>query len=111
MPIDKRGVRDVGRIVDGKFKFIHEMIPILVVPEDLTDCKLKPYVTYKTPNVIQDRFKSQDLFNAIYAKKIIDDYKLNQLDEEGESLRPSEEEQLTPEEAWLRARKTGSDIF
>lgn len=110
MPIDKRGVRDVGRIVNGKFTFIREMMPQLIVP-DLTDCKFKPYVTYKTPSVVQDRFKSQDLFNAIYAKKIIDDYKLDQLDEEGNSLKPSEEEQLTPEEAWLRARKTGSDIF
>jgi large subunit ribosomal protein L41 len=86
------------------------MIPMLIVP-DLTDCKFKPYVTYKTPNIVQDEFKSQDLFNAIYAKKIIDDFKLDQLDEAGESLKPSEEEKMTPEEAWLKARKTGSDIF
>lgn len=110
MPIDKRGVRDTGFYVQGVYKEVPQMIPQLVVP-DLTDCKFKPYVTFKSPEVIQDEFTSQDLFNAIYARKVIDDFKNDKLNEDGSSREPSVDEQLTPDEAHFRARKTGSDIF
>lgn len=110
MPIDKRGVRDTGFVIKGVFKEIPEKIPELIVP-DLTDCKFKPYVTYKTPEVVQGEFSSQDLYNAVYAQKVIDDFKHDKLNEDGSSKDPSPEEQLTPEEAFIRARKTGSDIF
>jgi hypothetical protein len=33
------------------------------------------------------------------------------LDENGNPKEPSSEERLTPEEAWIQARKTGSDLF
>jgi len=33
------------------------------------------------------------------------------LDDNGNSLKPSDEEVLSKDEAWIRARKTGSDIF
>ncbi|XP_070495245.1 large ribosomal subunit protein mL41-like [Chironomus tepperi] len=110
MPIDKKGVRDTGRIIGGQFVEIPEMKPEIIVP-DLTDCKFKPYVTYKATDVIQSEFTSQDLFNAIYAQKIIDDFKNDKLNEDGTSKEPSVEEELTPEEAWVKARKTGSDMF
>lgn len=110
IPIDKRGVRDIGVIVKGRFKKIHERIPELIVP-DLTDCKFKPYVTFKTPEVVQSEFTSQDLYNAIYAQKVIDDFKNDKLNADGSSKEPSADEQLTKEEAFVRARKTGSDIF
>lgn len=110
MPIDKRGVRDTGKIIDGAFVEIPEMKPELIVP-DLTNCKFKPYVTYKVTDVVQSEFTSQDLFNAVYAKKIIDDFKNEKLNEDGTSKEPSEIEELSSEEAWRRARKTGSDIF
>jgi large subunit ribosomal protein L41 len=110
IPIEKRGVRDTGKIVDGKFQMIPEMIPELIVP-DLTDCKFKPYVCYKSAEVVQSEFTSQDLFNAVYADKIIDDFKNDKLNEDGTSKNPSEFEELTSEEAWAKARKTGSDIF
>lgn len=86
------------------------MIPELIVP-DLTDCKFKPYVTYKTTEVIQSEFRAQDLFNAVYAKKIIEDFKNDKLNEDGSPQNPSANEEMTPEEAWIKARKTGSDIF
>lgn len=110
MPIDKRGVKDTGITVNGIYKEIPEKIPELIVP-DLTGCKFKPYVTYKTPEVVQSKFTSQDLFNAIYAQKIIEDFKEDKLNEDGSSNEPSGNEQLTPEEAFIRARKTGSDLF
>lgn len=110
LPVDKRGVRDVGYHLNGRFIPVPEMIPELIVP-DLTNCDLKPYVSYKAADVIQSEFTAQQLFDAVYSKKIVSDYKERKLDENGQPLNPSEEEKLQPEEALLRARKTGSDIF
>uniref|UniRef100_A0A2M3ZBE0 Putative mitochondrial ribosomal protein l41 n=1 Tax=Anopheles braziliensis TaxID=58242 RepID=A0A2M3ZBE0_9DIPT len=110
MPIDKRGVRDTGVTVDGKFVEIPERIPELIVP-NLEGCKLKPYVSYKAPDVVQSEYTSQDLFNAVYSQKIIDDWKSGKLNEDGSPVEPSAEEALTKEEAWIKARKTGSDMF
>lgn len=110
VPIHKRGVRDTGIFVNGKYVEIPEKIPELIVP-DLEGCKLRPYVSYKAPEVIQSEFTSLDLFNAIYSKKIIDDFKEGKLKEDLSPVEPSEHEKLDPEEALIRARKTGSDIF
>ncbi|CAG9762472.1 unnamed protein product [Ceutorhynchus assimilis] len=106
-----RGVREVGyRQADGKFILIPEKVPELIVP-DLTDCKLKPYVSYRVPDIIQSEFTAEDLFHVVYAKKICDDFKSGKLDEDGNPLEPSVEEKLTPEEAKIKARQTGSDMF
>ncbi|XP_019559245.3 large ribosomal subunit protein mL41 [Aedes albopictus] len=110
MPIDKRGVRDTGVTRGGQYHEIAEKIPDLIVPS-LEGCKMKPYVSYRAPDVIQSEFTSQDLFNAVYAQKVIDDFKGGNLNEDGTPKEPSEAEQLTPDEAWIRARKTGSDMF
>ncbi|XP_023218549.1 39S ribosomal protein L41, mitochondrial-like [Centruroides sculpturatus] len=91
-------------------KYFPELFPELIVP-DLTDCKLKPYVSYQAPEVTQSEFTAKDLFDAVYSKKIMDDFKSGKLDSDGNPLEPSEEESLTPEEARIRARKSGSDIF
>jgi len=87
-----------------------EMIPELIVP-DLEDCELKAYVSYATQDIYQDELTSQDLFNAIYGPKIVSDFKAGKLDDGGASLEPSEPELMQPEEAFIRARQTGSDIF
>lgn len=110
IPIDKRGVRDTGFILDGKYVEVPERIPELIVP-NMEDCKFKPYVSYKTADIVQSEFTSQDLFNSVYAQKIIDDFKNNKLIEDGSPLEASAEEKLDANEAWIRARKTGSDIF
>lgn len=110
LPIDKRGVRDTGYHLNGKFIEFPEMIPQIVVP-DLTGCQLKPYVSYKTPEVIQSEFTSQDLFNAVYSAKIVADFKAGKLSEDGAPVEPSPEEQQTADDAWVKARRTGSDIF
>gem|GEM_PF-3897373 len=73
--------------------------------------QLTPYVSYKTPNVIQSEFTAQDLFDSVYSRKIEDDYRLGKLNDEGEPSEPSEAEKLTADEAKKRARMTGSDIF
>ncbi|XP_030381915.1 39S ribosomal protein L41, mitochondrial [Scaptodrosophila lebanonensis] len=108
--IHKRGVRDTGVVINGQFVEIPEKIPDIIVP-DLSNCKLKPYVSYKAPEVVQSEFTSLDLFNAVYSKKIIEDFKADKLQADGEAIEPSPNEQLTPSEALIRARKTGSDIF
>lgn len=73
--------------------------------------QLKPYVSYRTPDVVQSEFTPKDLFNAVYSEKIVNDFKNGKLTETGKPLEPSPEEQLTPEEAYIQARKTGTDIF
>lgn len=54
---------------------------------------------------------SQDLFNAVYGSKILKDFQESKLDEHGQPLEPSEEEAMTADEAWMKARQTGCDIF
>lgn len=103
-------MRDTGIYVNNQYVEIMEKIPELIVP-NLEGCKFKPYVSYKTAEVVQSEFTSQDLFNAVYAQKIINDFKAGNLNEDGSSKNPSMEETLTPEEAVNNARKTGSDIF
>lgn len=112
IPIDKRGVRDIGYIDPNTKKFVEvpEMIPELIVP-DLTKCTLKPYVSYRAMDVVQSEFTAQDLFNVVYAPKIAKDFKENKLNEDGTPKEPSPEERMTPDEAREKARKTGSDIF
>lgn len=110
LEIDKRGVRDTGYYLNGRFVKVPEMIPEIIVP-DLKDFNLKPYVSYKAQDVIQSEFTPQQLFDAIYTKKIVTDYKEGKLDSEGQPLEPSEEENLQPDEAITRAKRTGSDIF
>lgn len=59
----------------------------------------------------EPQFTAQDLFDAVYSKKIEEDFANNQLDEKGEPLNPSEHEKLTPQQAKDNASKTGCDIF
>lgn len=110
IPIDKRGVKDTGYTFQGVYHEVPEKIPQLIVP-DLTGCTLKPYVSYKTPEVIQSKFTSEDLFNAVYTKKIVEDFKNGKLREDGSAEEPSENELLDAETARIRARQTGSDVF
>lgn len=104
------GVQPIGYKVGDTFVTVSEMIPELIVP-DLTDFKLKPYVSYRAPDVIQSEFTPKDLFDAVYSEKIVNDFKNSKLDEDGEPLEPSPEERQKPQEAFLQARKTGTDIF
>ncbi|XP_023029563.1 mitochondrial ribosomal protein L41 [Leptinotarsa decemlineata] len=110
VPIHTRGVREIGYKVDGKFVEIPEKIPQLVVP-DLTGFKLKPYVSYRAPEVTQSKFTAEDLFNVVYAPKIVKDFKEGKLDSNGQPLEPSEDEKMTAEEAKIKAKQTGTDIF
>lgn len=111
IPIETYGVRETTIIDEyGNKVEVAEMIPDLIVP-DLTDFDLKPYVSYRTKPFTQTEFTTEDLFNAVYSGKIIDDWNKKHLNEDGTSKDPSVDELLEPELAWLRARQTGSDIF
>lgn len=61
--------------------------------------------------MIQSEFTARDLFNVVYAPKILKDFKEGKLNEDGTPKESSPEEKMTAEEARLRARQTGSDIF
>lgn len=108
--VDQRGMRLPGYWKDKKLVHVPEMVPELVVP-DLTDFKLKPYVSYRTEDIEQEKFTPEHLFYAVYAKKIKKDLEEGKLDEEGNPLEPSEYEKLTAEEAWINAKSAGSDMF
>lgn len=97
--------------VKNKWVNIPEMIPELVVPS-LKDFHLKPYVSYRVLTDFTKReFTAKDLFNIVYADKIKKDFVEGKLDPNGESLNPSENEKMTPEEAREHAEMTGTDIF
>ncbi|KAF0762594.1 39S ribosomal protein L41, mitochondrial [Aphis craccivora] len=104
------GIRDTTVRVGRKVITVREKIPDIIVP-DLDDFNLKPYVSYRAPEITQSEFTAKDLFNAVYRKKIVDDFKNNKLKENFEPIEPNEEESLTPEQAKLKARQTGSDMF
>ncbi|OAD59002.1 39S ribosomal protein L41, mitochondrial [Eufriesea mexicana] len=110
IPIDRRGVKPTGHYVNNKWVNIPEMIPELVVPS-LKDFHLKPYVSYRATGITKREYTAKDLFNLVYANKIRQDFKKGQLDENGESLNPSEYEKMTAEEARIKAEMTGSDKF
>ncbi|XP_076685115.1 mitochondrial ribosomal protein L41 [Andrena cerasifolii] len=110
IPIDRRGVKLTGRMINDKWVSIPEMEPELIVPS-LKDFPLKPYVSYRVKDLPPREYTPKDLFNLVYAKKIKDDFENGKLGPNGESLNPSEYEKLTPEEARNRAEKTGTDIF
>lgn len=110
IPLYKGLPNETGYKTEEGYVTVPEMIPELIVP-DLTGFKLKPYVSYRAPDVVQSEFSAQDLFNAIYSKKIVEDFNTGKLESNGEAVEPSEAEKLTPEVAWIKARQTGSDIF
>lgn len=86
------------------------MMPELIVPS-LEGFTLKPYVSYRVQDVTEPEFTAQDLFDVVYSEKIEKDFANGQLDENGESLNPSEHEKLTPQQAKDQAGKTGCDLF
>lgn len=110
IPIHDYGCRQTGIRHEAYWEHIPEMVPELIVP-DLTDFPLKPYVSYATKEIYQAELTSKDIFNVIYGKKIIRDFRAGQLDEEGNPLNPSPPEKQTAEMALAMAQQTGSDIF
>jgi len=103
-------VKPTGYRYGKIYRNVPEMIPELVVP-DLTDFKLKPYVSYRAAEITEAEFTPKDLFYFVYQKKIEQDFKNGNLNENGEPQNPSEFEALTPDQAYISARRTGSDIF
>ncbi|KZC09455.1 39S ribosomal protein L41, mitochondrial [Dufourea novaeangliae] len=110
IPIDRRGVRLTGEQIGDDWVDIPEKIPEIIVPS-LKDFHLKPYVSYRVEEITVREFTAKDLFNYIYAAKIVDDFEKNRLGPDGTPLYPNEYEELTPEEARIRAEQTGTDIF
>jgi len=103
-------VKPMGFLYEGKHHVVPEMVPEFIVP-DLTDFHLKPYVSYRAGNTYQEEFTARDLYQHVYFGKLEKDFREGNLDQEGNPKVLSPEEQMTPEEAWILARKTGSDIF
>jgi len=104
-------VRPIGYQFGKSFRIVPELIPELIVP-DLTNCQLKPYVSYRAnDDVVEEEFTAKSLFKFVYGDKIKQDLDNGRLDGAGQPLELSEEEKLSIEDAYLKARKCGSDIF
>lgn len=111
IPVNKRGERDAGYTdKKGKFVTVPEMTPQLIVP-NLEGFELKPYVSYRAPDVTQTEFTAEDLFNEVYARKIVDDWNKKKLTDDGQPIEPSAEELLDANDALLAAQKTGCDLY
>lgn len=100
---DTMGIRWPGYWFKRKFVYVEEMEPELIVP-DLDGFDLKPYVSYKTPDVDAKPLTAKKLFNLVYAGEIINDFKQNNVEE----YKVTQEE---IDEARLRAMQTGADLF
>jgi large subunit ribosomal protein L41 len=96
-------VRYPGFWFKRKFVYIKEMEPQLIVP-DLDGFMLKPYVSYRSPDVLQTQFTARDLFNATIADDVIEKFK------SGQQLDVAVDDNDI-EEARIRAKQTGSDLF
>ncbi|XP_052062605.1 39S ribosomal protein L41, mitochondrial-like [Mytilus californianus] len=57
-----------------RFKNKKEMIPEFIVP-DLTDFKLGPYVPYKSPSIESEASTPEQLFEALYVDKVLEEFK------------------------------------
>merc|ERR1719322_1665652 len=110
VPVWKYGTRSTGIRHAAYWEHVPEKVPELIVP-DLEDCELKAYVSYATEDIYQEELSAKDLFNVIYGRKIVEDFKQNKLDADGNSLEPNELEKLSSDTAEMLARQTGSDIF
>lgn len=103
MSRDPLGIRHPGYWFKGRFTYVKEMEPELVVP-DLTDFKLKPYVSYRVKEVKSDPLTAESLFKQTYGNIIIDAYMT------GERI----EVQCTKQEAEdarIKHQQTGADLF
>lgn len=102
--MDTLGIRWPGYWFKKKFVYVKEMEPELIVP-DLTDFELKPYVSYRTEEVDTPPFTARDLFDRVYASRIVEDFRKGNAQDKYEV--PSEE----IDNARLRALQTGADMF
>jgi large subunit ribosomal protein L41 len=96
-------IRYPGFWFGRKLVYVKEMEPQLIVP-DLEGFQLKPYVSYRSPDVLQTQFTARDLFNATIADSIIEKFKSDQ------QIDVSVDENDV-EMAKIRAKQTGSDLF
>lgn len=92
-----------GYWINQKFHYVKEMEPELIVP-DLTDFKLKPYVSYRTKDIEQTELTAKALFNMTYADDIYKKY----LNREEIKIEASDDDIL---KAKIRAQQTGADLF
>lgn len=102
--------REANRsFVAGKFHYVKEMEPELIVP-DLTDFPLKPYVSYRAEELEQPPLTAKGLFNLVYADDVYKQFLSGDLKQE--EVEPGVEQMVEEaEKARTAAEKTGSDRF
>lgn len=103
LSIDPFNQRYPGYWIKGKFNYVKEMEPELIVP-DLTDCQLKPYVSHRTKDIEAVEIDAYALFNILYADDIIKRYR------KGEKVKV-EFNPDAAEQSRLKHQQTGADMF
>lgn len=68
--IDQFRQKYPGFWIDQKFHYVREMDAELIVP-DLTDFKLKPYVSYRVGDLDQPPLTAKDIFDNVYAPEVL----------------------------------------
>ncbi|BFZ14326.1 hypothetical protein BsWGS_17364 [Bradybaena similaris] len=79
LPEEIRAPTGIYNKVTNEYIHVPEMVPEFVVP-DLTGFELKPYVSYKAKEINQSALTPQDIFNAVYARDIEDDFREGKID-------------------------------
>lgn len=76
MTITHRGVQMPGYLDPNtkEFVFVEEMVPEIIVP-DMSNCELKPYVSYNVPNIDTPVFDAKELFDQTLRNDIVNEYK------------------------------------
>ncbi|KAH7641289.1 39s ribosomal protein l41 [Dermatophagoides farinae] len=105
--IDDMRIRYPGVWFGRHFEYVPEMEPEIIVPKDLDNCQLKPYVSYRATEIHQSEFTAEDLFNTTYGTEIIRKYQDKQ--SIPESWTVYDERHVI--DAKNKALKTGSDLF
>ncbi|XP_014677885.1 PREDICTED: uncharacterized protein LOC106817709 [Priapulus caudatus] len=73
------GVQRTGFLFRSRHVLYKDAVPDIVVP-NLTKFALKPYVSYRVPDVTQSEFTSKDLFDTVYARKVIEDFEAGNIE-------------------------------
>lgn len=67
-------------------------------------------MSYRVGDIVQPPMTPEELFGAVYVKKIAEDFKNGKLGPDNQPLEPSPEERLTAEEAREKVLSIRSDI-
>lgn len=67
-------------------------------------------MSYRVSDIVAPPMTPEELFGAVYVRKITEDFKNGKIGPDNQSLEPSPEEKMTAEEARAKVQAIRSDI-